>query len=148
MRLAVIIFILVELGLMFGCGPVNKENDPYKQPPTSSISRSVALEDAKAWVLRDPANRTCSFTSPTGSMLPHIASNSILLFEVLRGQPIHVGDYVRRRSDDVMHKVTAVNKNGSYLADAVNGQTPDGWFPYSEAKYRYVGQYQFDPATK
>lgn len=123
--------------LLAACGPADREAKSLTKAPASSLSMTVATADATAWKLRDPQNRTFKPVTPTGSMLPLVASNSIVLLERVEGR-VAVGEVIVRR-DRVMHTVTAVNERGAFIMSGINNDRPDGWFPPEAAEWRLAG---------
>lgn len=122
---------------LWGCGPADRETKSPTKAPASSLSMTVVTADATAWKLRDPQNRTFRPVSATGSMLPLVASNSLVLLERVDGR-VAVGDVIVRR-DGVMHTVTAVNERGAFIMSGINNDRPDGWFPPGAAEWRLAG---------
>ena len=123
--------------LLASCGPADRETKSLTKAPASSLSMTVITADALSWKLRDPQNRDFKPVSATGSMLPLVASNSLVLLERVEGR-VAVGDVIVRR-DWVMHTVTAVNERGAFFMSGINNDRPDGWFPPEAAEWRVAG---------
>lgn len=129
--------ILAALSCLAACSSVDRETNSRLKTPASSLTKEQAIEEAKAFVARDPASRHYVTVAPTGSMLPIVGSNCIVMLERVRGR-VAVGEVVVR-ADAVMHTVTAVNERGAFIMSGANGQVPDGWNPPEAAHWRMVG---------
>lgn len=123
--------------LLASCGPADRETKSLTKAPASSLSMTVVTADATAWKLRDPQNRTFKPVTPTGSMLPLVASNSLVLLERVTTR-VTVGEVIVLRGG-MMHTVTAVNERGAFIMSGINNDGPDGWFPPEAAEWRLAG---------
>jgi hypothetical protein len=129
-------------GLLVPCGCVHRTPEESNPAASSSMTRSEAvLLAAVAWTMQDPARRSYSIVTDTGSMLPAFDSRSILLLEKLespplRGDILHVDQGPGR--PNIGHRVRAV-KEGWVLMDGDNSPWSDGWFPLDRVGWRVAG---------
>lgn len=124
-----------------------------KEQRTPAPSSSLTMEQAEAygfwWVLNRPDHGVFK-VEPTGSMLPLLGSNSLLLAERFTGQ-VNVNDICIYDHDPklpaVCHRVVAIDtKNKAVIFEGDNnpigpqGQSSsDGWIDMSRINYRVAG---------
>lgn len=118
-----------------------------KPAPSSSITKAEALRLADAWLAGDPFKRGRSLVAPTGSMLPTLASNHVLLLERATGHDLAIGDIAiieRENGKTFVHTVTDKNESsGGVFMHGDNTERPDGWFFSSRVRWRVAGVIYF-----
>lgn len=110
---------------------------------TSSYSRMQVSTEAAIWTARSP-ERSWAQVAPTGSMLPVLDSNSILLREKVTGLDLRPGDiasYDDLKGGTICHRVREVNNRGAVLFTGDNNRntSPDGWIASDRIRFRIAG---------
>jgi hypothetical protein len=123
----------LALGLAFapvagraGVGLVAEQKRPA---PSSSLTKSEAMEIGARWKQTNPAMRSYCEVHPTGSMVPILDSRCVLLLERVSADQLRKNDIsIYMRGDDVTvcHRVMDV-RNGAVLFEGDNNPRSDGW---------------------
>jgi hypothetical protein len=106
--------------------------------PSSSLSKSEAMNLGVMWKLSNPALRAYCEVAPTGSMVPILDSRCVLLLERVKADQLRKNDISIYLSDDnatICHRVMDV-KNGSVLFEGDNNPRSDGWVAPSRILWR------------
>ncbi len=123
----------LALGLAFapvagraGVGVVAEQKRPA---PSSSLTKSEAMQIGARWKQTNPALRSYCEVQPTGSMVPILDSRCVLLLERVSAGQLRKNDIsIYMRGDDVTicHRVMDV-RNGGVLFEGDNNPRSDGW---------------------
>ncbi len=109
-----------------GVGLVAEQKRPA---PSSSLTKSEALQIGARWKQTNPAQRSYCEVNPTGSMVPILDSRCVLLLERVSADQLRKNDIsIYMRGDDVTicHRVMDV-RNGAVLFEGDNNPRSDGW---------------------
>lgn len=138
------VFVVCLCLFLTACGRGKEVENPA---PSSSLTKDEALNLARFFVLGDPTRRSISLVSPTGSMLPVLASNHVMLLERATGHELAIGDIAiieRETGKTFVHRVTDKGESsGGVFMAGDNSKTPDGWFFSSRVRWRVVGVIYF-----
>jgi len=139
-----LVFLACLFLLLTACG---RGKEVEKPAPASSMTKAQAVKFAVTWKEIDPDRHDWSFVSATGSMLPVIASNHILLLEKSDGKDLGRGDVAlyekRDKSGTICHRLTDIGPTGGLFFEGDNNSEPDGWVFPSRVRWRVAGQLFF-----
>ena len=133
------LFAALILALV-GC---SKKED-QKPTPTSSMTHAEAMDAARSWAFRKIESRSYSSVQPTGSMLPVLGSNCVLLLERAEPYQLRVGDialYTNEEKDGtICHRIRQLSPTAAFFTGDNNDPTkPDGWINYERIEWRVAG---------
>lgn len=110
--------------------------------PVSRMKKDEALMLAKLWAAGDPARRSFTTVASTGSMLPVLDSNSILLMERVTAGELRKNDiaiYESAKGDmSIVHRAKEVLPDGVYF-EGDNNHRSDGWIKPDKVRWRIAG---------
>ena len=134
---------LLAVVLLAGCQSApTGYREQSNTPPTSHMSRSEAVNLAALWQLADTQHRSYSFVSATGSMLPVLGSNSVLLLESVTVADLKKNDIAiyenAAGNGTIVHRAKAVSPDGVYF-EGDNNTWPDGWIKPDRIRWRVAG---------
>mgnify|MGYP006921372319 CR=1 FL=1 len=134
-----LVLSLVVLLFLAGC---SKKED-QKPTPTSSMTHAEAMDAARSWAFRKIESRSYSAVAPTGSMLPVMGSNCVLLLERCKPEDLQIGDiaiYGRDGQSSVVHRIRELSPTAAFFTGDNNDPTkPDGWIAYGRIEWRVAG---------
>lgn len=140
-------FLVFAVCLFFFLTACGRGKEVELPAPSSSITKAEALRLADAWLAGDPFNRGRSLVAPTGSMLPVLASNHVLLLERATGHDLQIGDIAiieREPGKTFVHRVTDKGESsGGVFTRGDNNKAPDGWFFSNRVRWRVAGVIYF-----
>jgi hypothetical protein len=123
----------------YGPGTGREKTNPA---PISRMKKDEAVVLAKLWVALDLAHRSYTTVAPTGSMLPVLDSNSILLIESITGAELRGNDIAIYESADrrinIVHRAKEVTPDGVYF-EGDNNSFSDGWIKPDKIRWRIAG---------
>lgn len=137
MKLVLLAALILALA---GCS--NREEQ--KPTPTSSMTHAEALDAARSWAFRKIESRSYSSVAPTGSMLPVLGSNCVLLLERAKPYELRVGDIALYTNDEkdgtICHRIRDLSPTAALFSGDNNDPTkPDGWIAYERIEWRVAG---------
>lgn len=137
MRLVLISVLVLALA---GCS----KREDHKPTPTSSMTHAEALDAARSWAFRKIERRSYSAVAPTGSMLPVLGSNCILLLERVEPYELRVGDIALYTNNEgngtICHRIRQLSPTAAlFLGDNNDPTKPDGWIVYERIEWRVAG---------
>ncbi len=142
----------LAVGLLAGCNgtlPVGVAaysagmgREAKNPAPISRMKKSEAMMIAKLWASSDLANRSFTTVLPTGSMLPVLDSNSILLMERVTAGELRKNDIAIYQSGKdgmrIVHRAKEVTRDGVYFEGDANSRS-DGWIASDQVRWRIAG---------
>ncbi len=146
-KLGTVLFAMVAAALA-GCTNV-PSGMSYREmanpAPTSYMSRKEAVEVARSWAARKPEQRSWSGLKNTGSMLPVLDSNSVLLLEKVNPADLRVNNIAVWARDNIVgpdtkicHRVRKLEPD-AVLFEGDNNQRSDGWVIFDRILWRVAG---------
>jgi len=122
-----------------GPGMGREKNNPA---PISRMGKKEAVMIARLWAAGDLGNRSFMTVAPTGSMLPVLDSNSILLIEKVTGAELRKNDIavyeITPGGMNIVHRAKEVSPDGVYFEGDNNGRS-DGWIKAEKVHWRIAG---------
>ncbi len=131
--------------LLAGCGPSRVGDEKSNPAPSAPVTKPIARSDAMYWATRYP-DRMWGPVSATGSMVPMLDSNSIVLLVRYTGQPLRKGMVARFDRGDlpnVLHRIEDVNTTHVFIS-GLNVSRADGWIPKTEVSAILAGLFYTD----
>jgi hypothetical protein len=140
------VVVILAVGI-YVCLPGCSKPSLEASKPAASSSLTLAQARAgigAAWIAEDPINHAVEGDEPTGSMLPVIGSNCLLLLERFNGQVPNQDDMLSYWHDaslpSVTHRCTAVDlANKAWVPAGDNNSGSDGWQPIANIRWRVAG---------